>query len=82
MRLAARLFCLALLAAPALAVAQSAYPSKPIKVVLPLPAGGIGDIAGVAPTSSTRSTPGAFLSASFAFSTSTFLSNSRAMLSL
>src|SRR5258706_11243004 len=44
MRFASLMTCLALLAAPALAAAQGTYPSKPIKVVLPLPAGGIVDI--------------------------------------
>ena len=50
MRFATRLLGLALLAVPALACAQGAYPSKPVKVVLPLPAGGIVDIVGRAVT--------------------------------
>ena len=58
MRLAARLLGLALLALPALAVAQSSFPSKPIKVVLPLPAGGIVDIVGRAVTEKISSTWG------------------------
>jgi tripartite-type tricarboxylate transporter receptor subunit TctC len=58
MRFAARLLCLALLAAPALAVAQGAYPSKPVKVVLPLPAGGIVDIVGRALTEKVASSWG------------------------
>jgi tripartite-type tricarboxylate transporter receptor subunit TctC len=58
MRHAARLLCLALLAAPALAAAQGAFPAKPIKVVLPLPAGGIVDIVGRAVTEKIASTWG------------------------
>ena len=58
MRFTARVLCLALLAVPALAVAQGTFPSKPIKVVLPLPAGGIVDIVGRAVTEKVSSAMG------------------------
>ena len=50
MRVALRILCLTLMFAPLAAIAQGAYPSKPVKVVLPLPAGGIVDIVGRAVT--------------------------------
>jgi tripartite-type tricarboxylate transporter receptor subunit TctC len=50
MRFAAQMLSIALLAAPALVVAQGTFPTKPVKVVLPLPAGGIVDIVGRAVT--------------------------------
>ncbi|MEI6722909.1 MAG: tripartite tricarboxylate transporter substrate binding protein, partial [Betaproteobacteria bacterium] len=58
MRLAARILGLALFALPALVAAQAAFPSKPMKVVLPLPAGGIVDIVGRAVTEKISATWG------------------------
>ncbi len=56
MRFALLATCIALLGTPALAPAQGVYPSKSIKVVLPLPAGGIVDIVGRAVTEKIAST--------------------------
>jgi tripartite-type tricarboxylate transporter receptor subunit TctC len=58
MRFALIATCIALLATPAVATAQGVFPSKPIKVVLPLPAGGIVDIVGRAVTEKIASTWG------------------------
>jgi tripartite-type tricarboxylate transporter receptor subunit TctC len=57
MSIAARLLCLALACWPVLAPAQG-YPTKPIRVVLPLPAGGIVDIVGRVVTEKVASTWG------------------------
>lgn len=44
------LLCCALLAAPAVAIAQAAYPTKPVRMIIPYPAGGGNDIMGRAVT--------------------------------